>query len=285
MNTKQLIPMAVMNRVMRGQVYDVPTRRWMKKETMVALKSLRNVVTEIEDAPSWGDLAMRDEEDRDARFLQMTNEEYLAFLSSEEGRKMTGDQMIHINRKRVAREKMTEQLKYMDADVKTCAYWYNEYTRFPQLYFANEAEQKADIADVVAEWRTSLGRWRLGKMETAAKTIQEAWSSWKANRCQVCKTDRATHIDKYESSVCENCMDEPLCEMCDRCGKDEWAFPGNTCRECKTLPCEVCDQNPAEYYGSGIGRCGECVDNSHEMCKKCQIREWSCPGTLCTKCA
>jgi hypothetical protein len=275
--------MAVMNRMIRGQVYDIPTRRWMKKETMATLKSLRNVVETMQDGPSWGDLAMQDEDARDARFLAMTNEEYLAFLMSEEGIQMTGDQMIHINLKRMRNQKMQEQKKYVEEDKKTCAYWYNEYTRFPHLYFANEAEQKEAIQEIVAEWRTSDGRWRLGNMETAAKTIQGAWSSWKSNRCQVCKTDRAKYIDKYESAVCESCMNPVL--MCDRCEKDVREFPGNTCRECKTLPCEVCDQNPAEYYGSGIGRCGECVDNSHEMCKKCQIREWTCPGSLCAKCA
>jgi hypothetical protein len=227
--SKQLIPMAVMNRMIRGQVYDVPTRRWMKKETMAKLKSLRNVVAEIEDAPSWGDLAMRDETDRDARFLAMTNEEYLAFLNSEEGRKMTGDQMIHINRKRMSQQKMAEQKNYLEEEAKTCAYWYTEYTRFPHLYFENEAEQEEAIMGVIAEWRTSPGRWRLGKMETAAKRIQWAWKN--ANSCQVCKRRRATLIDKYESSVCERCFDEEP-EMCRKCGVREWSCPGTLCTKC-----------------------------------------------------
>lgn len=116
-------------------------------------------------------------------------------------------------------------------DHKTCEYWYDQYMHFPYLYdFNNEVEQMEAVNEILCEWRTSPGRWRLGKMEAAVKTIQEAWGIWKMNRCQVCRYDRARYIDKYESAVCESCLNEP--EMCKKCGIRESTCPRNLCVKC-----------------------------------------------------
>jgi hypothetical protein len=204
MNTKQLIPVAVMVRMARGQKYDATMRRWIGKSEQEFTRWMKRFVLNMETGLSWGEIAMQEEERQDARFLEMTNEEYLNFLlHTEEGIHMSGNQLLHINLKRMRNPKKEA---YVEDDTKTCAYWYNEYTRFPQLYFANEAEQKEEIAKVVAEWRTSAGRWRLGKMEEAAKVIQGAWKQTRS------------------------CDDEP--EMCKKCGVRESKCPRNLCTSC-----------------------------------------------------
>jgi hypothetical protein len=223
-----LIPMAVLTRVARGQKYDATMRRWIGKQEQEFSRWMKRMVLNMETGLSWGEIAMQEEDKQDARFLAMTDEEYLNFLlHTEEGIHMSGDQLLHINLKRMRAPKNKELVE--DNDVKTCAYWYNEYTRFPQLYFANEAEQKEEIAKVVAEWRTSVGRWRLGKMEDAAKTIQGAWASWKDNRCRDCGVARATIIE-HETPVCEACLNEP--EFCKVCRIREATCPGTYCVKC-----------------------------------------------------
>ena len=212
--TEEMIPTQVIKRMNAEKV---------KKRRNIQM--LTNIVDTMEQI-SWGDLAMEDEVRHDAPYLAMTNEEYLAYLHSEEGKKMDGRVMIRINLKRRDRANATPEEPIEEAP-KTPAYWYNEYTKYPHLYFANEAEQKVAIAEVLDEWRTGVGRWRFSLMTQAAKKIQDKWVSVRPGRCEVCKKEKAVYVDKYESCVCENCMNG----MCKNCKVAE-ATPGSITDQC-----------------------------------------------------
>lgn len=175
---------------------------------------------------SWGDMAMQEEERSDSPFVAMSNEEFIAYLNTEEGKKMKGLDMIRINHKRMSRIR-AESTEPLEEAPKTPEYWYNEYTRYPHLYFSTEAEQKAAIAEIAEEWRTGVGRWKFALMNEAAKKIQAKWISVRPERCEVCKKEEAVYVDKYESCVCENCMNG----MCKRCKVTE-ATPGSITDEC-----------------------------------------------------
>ena len=109
------------------------------------------------------------------------------------------------------------------------------YTRYPHLYFANEAEQKAAIAEVLQEWRTGVGRWRIALMDQAAKKIQETWKSKHVCVCHLCEEslgDDSCSVCRVEDIArdgkCENCA-SGICRTC----KEEKATPGTVqCTKC-----------------------------------------------------
>jgi len=173
---------------------------------------------------------------------------------------MRGLEMIRINHKRMFRERSDSEETVEEAP-KTPRYWYNEYTKYPHLYFANEAEQKAAIAEVMQEWRTGVGRWRFALMDQAAKKIQSKWLAGRPELCEVCNKEAVVYVDKYESCVCENCMNG----MCKRCKKHE-ATPGSGTDEC--LNC---------YYAYTF------LDEI-ETCKLCRQYEAKRPGNFCDRC-
>lgn len=189
------------------------------------IKLLSNFVDEMAEI-SWGEDAMNEEERQDAPFVAMSNEEFVVYLNTEEGKKMKGLDMIRINKKRMSRMR-SESEEPMEEAPKTPEYWYNEYTKYPHLYFSSEAEQKVAIAEVMEEWRTGAGRWRFALMNEAAKKIQAKWISVRPERCEVCKKEPIAYVDKYETAVCENCMNG----MCKQCKVAE-ATPRSLTDEC-----------------------------------------------------
>ena len=234
-------------------------------EKAKGIRMLTEVVRSMEDV-SWGDMAMRMEQQRDAQFVKMSNPEFVAYLNTEEGKKMKGLEMIRINHKRMFRER-SESDESVEEAPKTPKYWYTEYTRYPHLYFANEAEQKAAIAEVMQEWRTGVGRWRMGLMDQAAKKIQEMWKtkhvceeSLGENSCSVCRVEDITQDGK-----CDKCADG-ICRTC----KEVYATPG-------TVQCLKC------YYTYTYPQTIDDMDEV-EWCKLCHRNESKCPGNFCMGC-
>lgn len=153
------------------------------------LDEIREQLFEIMDTPggrelmggmSWGEHAYREQERADARFLEMDEEEWREHLRSDRSQSVE-----EISRLRYLRENRRER-EEMPAIPNTPAYWYREYVRYPHLYFRDEAEQKQAIAEVLADWRVSTGRWRVAAMDRSARTIGQWWARRKVPRCALC---------------------------------------------------------------------------------------------------
>lgn len=266
----QFIPYSV---VMRGMGYvRVPrTQKWVPEEVMERMafraevakagapirKMMRTdpICQALENGVSWGELAQVAQDQADARFLAMTDDEWRHYLWTDKSKSWEECQRI-AGRRRVA--KATAPV----AEPKTCAYWYNEYTRYPHLYFSSPAEQAEAIAEVIADWRVSVGRWRLGAMEAAAQKIQQAWREFRRNR------------ETFEAPCfCNDCM--PMCEACNTANPMEDTLADvPLCAAC-VFELEVTDTT---FYCHG---CGVVSDRSKAVCHL----QWSTPGHIvCETC-
>lgn len=186
----QFVPYSV---TMRGNGYvRVPrTQKWVPAEVMerrryeaeVAALSrpLREMMRTdptclaLANGTTWGDIALQEQDKQDAPYLAMTDAEWHTHLRTD--RSQSWEEVTRLRKLREARKAQSEVVP-MPEPVHGPAYWYTEYTRYPHLYFSSEEQQRAAIAEVVAEWRVAAGRWRVAAMERAATQLQALWRGY-----------------------------------------------------------------------------------------------------------
>lgn len=121
----------------------------------------------LQNGVPWGELADAEDE----VFLDMTEEQWHAHLCADKSQSV--EEVNRIRRRRQARAAAAASVP--ESDDHGPAYWYSEYTRFPMLYFSSQHQQLAALQEVLADWRVSTGRWRISRLDAAARKIQTAW--------------------------------------------------------------------------------------------------------------
>jgi hypothetical protein len=183
----------------------------------------------LENGATWGDLAQQAQDRADARFVNMTDDEWHAYLRADKSKPWEECQRIFRLR---ASNKAAENMQSEPEAPKSCAYWYREYTQFPHLYFSSPEEQKQAIADVLADWWTEKGRWRRGAMELAARKIQSAWRQHKDKDIATFESTEAWE-PKCECRVpIVFFSDDVTCNMC-KIEKERLSRRGSPQTECE----------------------------------------------------
>lgn len=296
----QFIPYSV---VMRGKGYvRVPrTQKWVPEEVMERMNfraeaaklsaPLRKMMREdpvqqaLTNGVSWGELAQVAQDAADAPFIAMTDAEWHNYLRTDKSK--SWEECQRLSALRAAKKAEAEVMPEVP---KTCAYWYREYTRYPHLYFSSPAEQQAAIAELLADWRASVGRWRIGAMEAAAQKIQQAWREYRTNRqtfdatcyCNMCQSPESEPErcgDCHIGIAVDSLLDVPLCNSC------VWELELNK----ETLRCQGCGnvcprdkvvRDPAWDYTIGFIVCEGCsvAGRPKRQSKLHYCCDWTCPG-------
>ena len=158
---------------------------------------------ELEAGMSWGEHAEQEQKRQDAYFLQMSDAEWSAHLRTDRSQSVEEIQRLRKMRASPVVEVDAPSLE----KPKTSAYWYNEYLNYPEMYFANEAEQKQAIAQVMEEWSVGVGRWRLGALEHSAVLIQRWWAQKLLAKWNRQLVDCPCGDYAVEDGLCPDCLE------------------------------------------------------------------------------
>lgn len=261
----QFVPYSVMMRGM-GYVRVPKTQQWIPESIMARRKSEAEMAQitapfrkMLREDPmyqalnngdmSWGELAQQEQDAKDAPFVNMTDDEWHTYLRTDKSKTWEECQRLTMLR---SAKKALDMAERMPEQPKTCAYWYREYTQYPHLYFANEAEQKQAIAELMVEWRSEPSRWRLATMEQAAQKIQQAWRTYKA-------TEDTSFNPTFKiwggstSCYCTQCVEADMCEECCFNPADMVLATVSLCRGCAW---------GIEYDGGNTFLCPRCYTHT-----------------------
>jgi hypothetical protein len=250
----QFVPYSVMMR-QRGYVLDgkkwIPEavmemrrEREQQRKMMMEFRKMMNSTRgdrELASGMSWGSHAELEQARLDARFVAMTEEQWREHLRTDRSQSVE-----EIARLRALRQQTPQEETPMPEQAKTPAYWFREYVNFPHLYFSSEAEQKEAIAEVLADWKQGVGRWRAAAMEKSARVVQTWWRSVVPQEQETCRLCNRACVSEYYA-ICEDCQDQMVFDdqgedICRRCGWDGADVQDGVCWECEDL--QVDEQNP-----------------------------------------